>query len=234
KPDGAREAAHPENEHESDVHVISRAIYRDNDEGYLDPKRHEHIWVLDLPNASDDLTRPIQLTTGDYDEGEARWSNDGSRLYFLTTRIDEPYYETGITDIYSVASSGGAPEKLATIPMDIGDLTLSPDGRRFAFHGSVSQPVRSYSQPDLWVMEIAPNAQPRNLTANYDFDMGSSVFGDNAAPRGGNGRTLYWSPDGNFLFDMVEKQGRTPLVRVDAKTGAVTEITRGDQAVLDF
>jgi len=32
----------------------------------------------------------------------------------------------------------------------------------------------------------------------------------------------------------VEKQGRTPLVRVDAQTGAVTEITRGDQAVLDF
>ena len=83
-------------------------------------------------------------------------------------------------------------------------------------------------------MDLAPNAQPRNLTAGYDFDMGSSVFGDNAAPRGGNGATLHWSPDGRWLFDTVAKQGRTPLVRVDAQTGAVTEITRGDQAVLDF
>jgi len=36
----------PESEHESDVHVISRAVYRSNDEGYLDPKRHDHIWVV--------------------------------------------------------------------------------------------------------------------------------------------------------------------------------------------
>ncbi len=234
KPDATKDVAHPESDHESDVHIISRAVYRDNDEGYLDPKRHQHIWVLDVPAVSDELTKPLQLTSGDYDEGEVRWTNDGSRIYFLTTRIDEPYYENGITDIYSVSSAGGTPEKLTTIPMDIGDLALSPDGRRLAFHGSVTQPVRSYSQPDIWVMDIVPNAQPRNLTANYDFDMGDSVFGDNAAPRGGNGRSLHWSPDGHALFDLVAKQGRTPIVRVDAQSGAVTEITRGDQAVLDY
>src|SRR5437879_12995491 len=83
-------------------------------------------------------------------------------------------------------------------------------------------------------MDLTPNAQPRNLTESYDFDMGSSVFGDNAAPRGGNGATLHWSPDGRWLFDMVAKQGRTPMVRVDAQTGAGAEITRRDQAVRDF
>jgi dipeptidyl aminopeptidase/acylaminoacyl peptidase len=118
--------------------------------------------------------------------------------------------------------------------MYISDLVLSPDGRQLAFHGSVAQPIRSYSQPDLWIMEVSPDAKPQNLTADYDSDMGSSVFGDNAAPRGGRGRTLYWSPDGRWLFDIVEKQGRTPIVRVDTRTGTVTEVTRGDQAVLDF
>jgi dipeptidyl aminopeptidase/acylaminoacyl peptidase len=230
--------ADSDGDRESDIHIITRAVYRDNDEGYLDFKRHEHIWVIDVPITSDEPAKPLQLTSGDYDEGEIAWTHDGSRIYFLTSRIDEPYYETPSTDVYSVASSpkmpGGAPEKLATVPMGIGDLALSPDGRRIAFHGSVTQPVRSYSQPDLWIMELTPNAQPRNLTASYDFDMGSSVFGDNAAPRGGNGATLHWSPDGRSLFDTVAKQGRTPLVRVDAQTGAVTEITRGDQAVLDF
>jgi dipeptidyl aminopeptidase/acylaminoacyl peptidase len=225
-------------DHESDIHIITRAIYRSNDEGYLDFKRHEHIWVIDVPTTSDEPSKPLQLTSGDYDEGEIVWTHDGSRIYFLTSRVDEPYYETGSTDIYSVASSptvpGGMPEKLNTIPMDIGDLTLSPDGRRVAFHGRVTHPIRSYSQPDLWVIDLTPNAQPLNLTANYDFDMGSSVFGDNAAPRGGSDATLYWSPDGRWLFDIVEKQGRTPLVRVDAQSGAVTEITRGNQAVLDF
>jgi dipeptidyl aminopeptidase/acylaminoacyl peptidase len=60
------------------------------------------------------------------------------------------------------------------------------------------------------------------------------VFGDNAAPRGGSGSGLHWSPDGRWIFDIVEKQGRTPLVGVDAQTGAVTEITQGEQAVLGF
>ena len=220
--------------HESDVHVISRAIYRSNNEGYLDPKHHEHIWVLDVPTTSDEVAKPVRLTSGDFDERELVWSPDCSRLYFLTRRIDEPYYELPTTDIYSIRSLGGSPEKLATVPMGISDLTLSPDGRTFAFHGSVTQPIRSYSQPDLWIMDLAPNAQPKNLTAEYDFDMGSSVFGDNAAPRGGRGPGLYWSPDGRSLFDTVAKQGRTPLVRVDAQSGAITEISQGDQAVLDF
>ena len=234
KPGAQAGASKPEDERESDVHVISRAVYRSNGEGYLDPKRHEHIWVLDVPAPADELPKPVQLTSGDYDEGEIFWTNDSSRIYFLTRRVDEPYYELPGTDIYSIAASGGTPEKFASIPMYIGDATLSPDGRRIAFHGSVGQPVRSHSQPDLWVLDLAPNAQPRNLTADYDYDMGDGVFGDNAAPRGGNGRTLHWSPDGRTLYDVVNKQGRSPIVRVDAQSGAVTEVTRGDQAVLDF
>jgi dipeptidyl aminopeptidase/acylaminoacyl peptidase len=224
----------PESEHESDVHVINRAVYRDNDEGYLDPKRHNHIWVVDVPTTSDELTKPKQLTTGEFNEAEPFWSHDGSRISFITRRIDEPYYELPTTDIYSVPSAGGDLQKLATVPMGIGDVALSPDGRRLAFHGAVTQPIRSYSQPDVWVMDATSNTQPRNLTANYDFDMGDSVFGDNAAPRGGNGRTLHWSLDGRWLFDTVAKQGRTPLVRVDTQSSAVSEITHGDQAVLDF
>jgi len=224
----------PESEHESDVHIISRAVYRSNDEGYLDPTHHAHIWLLEPPTASDELPKPVQLTSGNFDEDQILWSHDGSRIYFLTRRVDEPYYELPSTDIYSVPSAGGNSEKLAAIPMSISDLVLSPDGRQLAFHGSVVQPIRSYSQPDLWVMEVAPDAKPHNLTADYDFDMGSSVFGDNAAPRGGRGRTLHWSPDGRSLFDIVEQEGRTPIVRVDTGTGTVSGVTRGDQAVLDF
>ena len=221
-------------EHESDVHVISRAEYRSNDQGYLDPKRHVHIWMLQAPTTSDELISPVQLTSGNFDEREVVWSRDGTRIYFLTDRVEEPYYELPSTDIYSVASAGGSTEKLATVPMHIGDLVLSPDGRKLAFHGSLAKPIRSYSQPDLWLMDVAPDAKPTNLTADYDFDMGSSVFGDNAAPRGGHGRRLYWSLDGRSLFDIAEKQGCTPIVRVDTQTGTVTDITRGDQAVLDY
>jgi dipeptidyl aminopeptidase/acylaminoacyl peptidase len=223
-----------QSEHESDVHVITRAVYRSNDAGYLDPKRHDHIWLLKVPAASDEIPKPVQLTSGDFDESEPLWSHDGTRIYFTTQHLAEPYYELPSTDIDSVPAAGGNSEKIATIPMDVGNLALSPDGSRLAFHGAVSQPVRSYSQMDLWVMELTPQSKAQNLTAGYDFDMGSSVGGDNAAPRAGSTRGLYWSPDGRSLFDTVEKQGRSPIVRVDARTGTVTEVTHGDQAVLDF
>ena len=71
-----------ESEHESDVHVISRAIYRDNDEGYLDLKRHSHIWVLDLGDAGQEPGKPVQITSGNYDEGDLVWSKDGSAYLF--------------------------------------------------------------------------------------------------------------------------------------------------------
>jgi len=221
-------------DHESDVHIISRAVYRSNDEGYLDFKRHDHIWLVDAPSASDEIPKPVQLTSGNYDEEQMVWNRDGSRLYFLTRRVDEPYYEPPSTDIYSVPTSGGSPERLATIPMGIYGLVLSPDGKRMAFRGSVTEPVRSYSEPDLWVMDLAQSAKPQNLTADYDFDIGGAVGGDNAPPRGGHGRAIYWSPDGRWIYDTAEIHGRTPIVRVDSRTGDVSELTHGDQAVLDF
>ena len=113
---GQPKPAGVDGEHEPDVHVISRAVYRSNDEGYLDPKRHEHIWVLDVPATSDELPKPVQLTSGDFDEGEIVWSRDNARIYFLTRRIDEPYYELPTTEIYSVPAAGGVPDKLATVP----------------------------------------------------------------------------------------------------------------------
>ncbi len=38
-----------EPEHESDVKIITRAVYRFNGAGYLDPKHHRHIWIVDVP-----------------------------------------------------------------------------------------------------------------------------------------------------------------------------------------
>jgi len=43
-----------EGAHESDIHVITRAVYRSNDEGYLDPKRPQHIWLIQAPHTSDE------------------------------------------------------------------------------------------------------------------------------------------------------------------------------------
>ena len=68
-------AAEPE--HESDVKVITRAIYRFNGTGYIDPKHTQHIWILDLPASADAKSAPRQLTSGAFDEHGPIFTPDG-------------------------------------------------------------------------------------------------------------------------------------------------------------
>jgi|HubBroStandDraft_6_1064221.scaffolds.fasta_scaffold02922_5 dipeptidyl aminopeptidase/acylaminoacyl peptidase len=228
-----------EPEHESDVKVITRAIYRFNGQGYLDPKHHRHIWIIDVPAASDAKAAPKQLTQGVFEEEEPTFTPDGSRIIFHSNHSLEPYYELTTSEIMSVPAAGGPEQSLAKVKLGgllggIGGMTLSPDGKRIAFIGAVQEPVRSYSQPDLWVLDLQPGAAPKNLTASYDFDVNSGVGGDNSAPRAPGHLSPVWSKEGSYLLEVVAKQGRAVLVSVDATSGKVQELSHGDQAVEQF
>src|SRR5215468_623022 len=69
-------------EHESDVRVITRAVYRLDNEGYIDPKHPAHIWTVSAPRSAEEKVKPRQLTSGRFDEDNAIWSKDGSQIYF--------------------------------------------------------------------------------------------------------------------------------------------------------
>lgn len=140
-----RKETAPEEEPESDVHVITHAVYRDNEEGYLDLKRHDHLWLVAAPRSAEEKVEPRQLTDGRFDEGNAAWSNDGAQIYFTSWHVDEPYYELPKTELYVVPAKGGDAKLLNTIPMGIRTLALSPDGKRAAFIAAVNEPVNSYT-----------------------------------------------------------------------------------------
>jgi dipeptidyl aminopeptidase/acylaminoacyl peptidase len=232
--DEAAKKAEAENERESDIHVITRAVYRSNDEGYLDFKRPQHLWVVTAPHNPDEKVQPKQLTRGRFDEEGAFWSKDGAQVYFTTLHNDEPYYDTGKTELWSISPNGGEPAKITTLEMDMGAVELSPDGKQVAFTASVEQPVNSYTQPDLWLLDLTKDAKPRNLTEKFDFDVGSSVFGDNGSPRGGGGNKPIWTADGKGIIENFSREGRTNVGLFDAASGAMTEVTKGDQAVSRF
>jgi dipeptidyl aminopeptidase/acylaminoacyl peptidase len=223
-----------EDKRDSDVRVITRAVYRFNGPGYLDFKRPQHIWVVSAPHNADEKVSPKQLTSGRYSEDNVIWAKDSSRIYFTSDHSDEPYYELPSTDIYSVAVSGGQPVKVTSIDMDAGGFALSPSGKQFAFIASIGQPVKSYQQPDLWVMDTAPNSKPRNLTAGFDYDVGGGLTGDNSAPRGGGGSAPLWTADGRGLVGVYAKEGKTNLATVDVASGKLTDLTRGEHAVSNF
>ena len=223
-----------ETDHESDVRVITRAVYRSNDAGYLDPRRSMHLWVVQVPRNSDEKVSPKQLTTGRFSEGSIVWAKDGSQIYFTSVRIDEPYYELPKTDIYALPAAGGEPVRLTTLNMEARAFALSPNGRQLAFIGSTTQPINSYSQPDLWVMDLMPGAKPRNVTASFDYDVGAGVSGDNEPPRAAGANVPIWTADGGAIVEVYAKEGKANLGLFETATGKLAEITRGNQAVIAF
>jgi len=234
EPDAAAKKAEAEAEHESDIHVVTRAVYREDNEGYLDPKHPTHLWIVPAPRTADEKVQPNQLTSGRFEEGNIVWSKDSAQIYFTSLRIDEPYYELPKTELYSINPNGGNATKLNSIDMGIDALSLSPDGKRIAFIAATTQPVNSYTQPDLWVVDLTPNAKPRNLTATFDFDVGGGVFGDSAPPRAGGANIPLWTADGRSLIEVYGKEGKTILASFDVESGAETDLTHGNQAVLRF
>src|SRR6266403_918464 len=160
EPESKTQAASKEEktEHESDVRVISRAVYRENGNGYMDPKHPDHIWVINAPAAVDDapLPKPLQVTSGVYDDSDIMWSPDGTQILFTSDHTPEPYYEVARGTVYSVPSNGGAITKLFTVEGDIGSPVLSKDGKQIAFRGAPNKPILSYAQDDLWVIDVAP------------------------------------------------------------------------------
>lgn len=210
---------------QSDVRVITRAVYRANGVpgfGYVDPDRPSHVWTVGVPATGAQPAKPRQITSGEFGAGNHQWSADGKQIYFVADRRAEPYYLPSDNDLYAVPASGGEPTRIASIDGNIGAFTIAPDGRRIAFIGTHhGQPERSYSQPDLWVID-APGGTPRNLTAGYDFDAGGGIGGDQRAPRGAHPASPVWTADGRGVFMRAGIEGNADLVRVDVASGKVT------------
>ena len=219
----------------SDVRVISKAVYRSNGPGYLNAKARTHIWSISVPATGAEQPKARQITKGNFDEGNLSWSPDGSRIYFVARRVAEPYYESARTELYSVALDGSDERKLLTFEGGMRDYTFSNDGKRLAFSGSLSpQPVQSYTQPDLFVVNAEAGAAQKNLTAGYDFDIGGGIGGDQRAPRGGGGGGVLWSRDDRWLYVNVAEHGAANLKRIDPASGKVEPFTTGAHEVQSY
>jgi dipeptidyl aminopeptidase/acylaminoacyl peptidase len=241
-----------EEEHKSDVRIITKAVYRFNGQGYIDTKVASQLYVFSVAKVGSKPVTPWQVTAGRFDVDEFAWHPSSNSLYYTSEHVDEPYYDLPHNEIYKLELTTGEPAKdekapppvsvlVAKLAYSASGMAFSPDGKRIAFHAdeNLSKP-RSHQQTDLFVMDIdakqAASGTPpvRNLTANYDYEMGGGVGGDNTAPRGAGHGALVWTADGSSIVDVVGKQGSALLVSVDASTGAVKELTAEKQAVVGY
>lgn len=182
---GAKDEAH-----KSDVRIITKAVYRSNGTGYIDTKDASQLYLYDVASNAGAPGAPLQMTAGRFAVDEVVWSPASNKIYYTSEHTDEPYYELGHNEIYAVDAPavGVVKEEKAPVPssvlvaklkLDASGLTISPDGRRFAFHGEdqLVKP-RSHQQTDMFVLDVdSAAAAPRNLTANYDYEVGGGVGG---------------------------------------------------------
>ena len=234
--DSAKKSTDTTKKHVSDVRVITRAQYRWNGAGYTDVTAHSHIWTVPASfTASGGQPTAKQITNGTFDESEPIWSADGARLYYTSDRHLEPYYETAADELFSVAASGGATTKVASLEGAVGSISISPDGRKIAFTGNENgKPLRFYDERDIYVMDATPGAKPVNLSANYDYDVEGGLTGDQHPPRAGNGGGIIWSGDGRSVIVVTTENGRANLRRFPIDGGTSSAVTTGDQEVVSY
>ena len=229
------EAASKKPEHKSDVLVITKAVYRFNGPGYLNAKAHQHLWTVNVPDVLGDVQKSTQITRGQFDETNPSWSPDGSRICFVADRVAEPYYDPPHTDLYAIRADGSDEQKVINFDGGMRAYAFSDDGKHIAFEGAINHhPVFSYTQPDLFVIDHGPGAKPRNLTDDYDFEIGGGIGGDQHPPRGAGDGGVIWSKDGRWLITRVAEHGSSNLKRIDAQTGKVEPLTSGNQDIVSY
>ncbi len=85
------------------------------------------IWIVPLPPGGG---APRRLTRGPEDDSSPRWSPDGRRLYFLSSR-------SGSRQVWMMPLDFGEPVPVTDLPVPVSSFRLSPDGGRLAFTAAV-------------------------------------------------------------------------------------------------
>ena len=92
-----------------------------------DDTGHWQTWT-----ANPDLTAQHQITSGDFDNGWATWSPDGSRLAFDSNRPD-PEAAGDRNEVFTMAPDGSDVRQVTDLGFFSGQPTWSPDGNWIAF-----------------------------------------------------------------------------------------------------
>ena len=84
-------------------------------------RRRTDIWLVGVDGGD-----PLRLTSDPAADFNPRWAPDGAGLYFLSTR-------SGSSQVWRVTLDGETAIQITDLPLDLSNLTLSPDASHLAF-----------------------------------------------------------------------------------------------------
>ncbi|KQW86495.1 alpha/beta hydrolase family protein [Brevundimonas sp. Root1279] len=210
-------------------------------------------WVVE----ADGATRRLPASDGGV--GSARWSPDGTAIYFLSTR-------GGSSQVWRMDAQGQAATQVTSLPVDVTAFRLAADGRtlivalpvfldcaadlacsRDRLKANAAATVRTYDRQmlrpwDSWndgrrshlfALDLNGSGlaagQPRDLMAGMDGDAPSRPLGDDGE--------FNLSPDGTRLAFQTQTQGRaeaytnnTDVFVVPVAGGPAVNVTQGNAA----
>ncbi len=189
----------------------------EKDEGSSD------IWMT-----SWDGRRQLQLTRSEQADTTPRFSPDGRRLAFLSSRGEDASTQVWVLDL-----SGGESRALTDVPGEVEDFAWSPEGRRLALvvQDPKPRPVAEDAAPPPIVVDRYQFKQDgigyldarRSHVYLYDIESRKTEI---LTPGTTDEGQLAWSPDGKSLA-FVSKRGGDPdrhwnwdVFLVEARAGA--------------
>ena len=211
------------------VRVIDRLWYRLDGVGYI-YERRQHFFLIDIAGGE-----ARQLTEGDWDDGDAAWSPDGTTIAFTSSRAEDRWRVPN-PDVYTLAVADGAAGELRCLTdgsVGCAVPSWSPDGQSIAFLATLK--YRSGGHTDLFTIPASANRQAaRCLTTEFEGSCSdwtnSDMSDDHLTP------PPTWSADGKALYVLVARRGASRVFAI-SRDGAGREpstLTPGDVHVMDF
>lgn len=205
--------------------VVTRPVFRENNAGYIDYDRRDHLWVTDAVGGA-----PRPLTHGAYREDSPRFSRDGKHVLFLSDRREEPWFGDEHSAIYAVPSDLAQSTNAPTLVFDGGGYASAfaegSDGRLAVIAAKNGESARSYNQADLRIVEGPwPMRESKVINPDGKFAVGEDVNSDQHPPRGGGAVPLAWLANGKSVLARVAREGSSRLARFDVEGGTVHELT---------
>jgi dipeptidyl aminopeptidase/acylaminoacyl peptidase len=204
-----------EEKSESDVKRVKRIRYKFNNMGFFEGRR-VHLFTVKP------VRKPKQVTEGDYDVNDPRWSGDGKSVSFVTNM--EPDQDTSrVTDIYSIQAKGGEPVKLTDSTYSISSHSYSPDGEIIAFIGH-HQPEEHAVDYDLYQMP-AGGGEPELLTGGFNRSLLIGIGSDLRVSSPGDGPV--WGSDGQHIYFNTADTPYCNLYRINTSTNKLETLVTG-------
>lgn len=172
-----------------------------------------------------------QLTAGAFNVSHPVWTEDGSKLAFLSKKLDDPKLDADLIsyqDLFTVSAVGGELCRITNRSLSISEFSFSPDGSTIALIAE----DRKYGSGTQSSIYTVPNTGGAPAAwQGTDVQVGNYILNDmrTAAVRPGPSFTA----DGTSVFAIGTYHGQAQLYRFSAGEEPVA-VSLGERDIYQF